>query len=83
MTADWDAIAAEIGMPPDWREIGHDSPEYMAAPDSLYQEERFVSGDYVRTGWMKCVWPKCRFRTKDIEAMFRHAHNLAIHGWTP
>lgn len=67
VTADWDAIAREIGLPDDWREIGFDTPEYMAQPDSVYRLTAAV-------GSLRCPFPDCNFKRHDVEAMFRHAH---------
>jgi len=72
---DWDAIAAEVGLPTDWREAGFDSPEYMQQPDSLYRPLRWVDGQYVSdTTALECVFPGCTFRRQSAEAMFRHVH---------
>lgn len=61
---DWDAIAAEVGLPPDWREAGWDTPETM---QEMYPDDE--------GGAMVCPWPHCNFRRRtDVEAMFRHAH---------
>lgn len=68
MMTDWDVIAAECGLPLDWRESGFDTPEYMDSTDSLYRH-----GKPTKAGFA-CVWPNCSFKTKDLETMFRHAH---------
>lgn len=67
---DWDAIAAEVGLPTDWREQGFDSPEYMVSEDSIYRQDN---------GVLLCVWPNCEFRRRDVEAMFRHVHDPKRH----
>lgn len=72
--ADWDAIAAELGMDPDWRAQGFDSPEYMASGDSIYHVR---DEDDRPTGTFKCPFPDCRFRRRDLEATFRHVHGAA------
>lgn len=64
---DWDAIAAELGMPEHWREQGFDSAEYMARPDSVYRLS-------AAKGSMRCPYPNCNFKRHDVEAMFRHVH---------
>lgn len=64
----WDAIAAEIGLPENWREQGYDAPEYMEREDSVY---RLTAA----AGSMRCPYPTCSFTTrKGVEVMFRHAH---------
>jgi hypothetical protein len=73
---DWDAIAAELGMPEDWREQGYDAPEYMEREDSVY---RLMA----RPGSMRCPYPTCSFTTRrGTETMFRHAHRKDGHGRT-
>lgn len=65
---DWDAIAAEIGLPEDWRDQGYDAPEYMEREDSVYRLSALP-------GSMRCPYPTCSFTTrKGTETMFRHAH---------
>ena len=65
LAPDWDAIAAEIGLPEDWRAQGFDAPEYMVREDSVYRQD---------SGVLLCVWPGCNFRRRDVEVMFRHVH---------
>lgn len=68
---DWDAIAAEVGLPEGWRAAGFDSAEYMVGADSIYHVR---DEDDRPTGALKCPFPHCGFRRRDVEAMFRHAH---------
>lgn len=76
-TERFDAIAAELGYPLDWRAIGYDTPEYMESADSLYH----VRDENDRpTGVLKCVWPGCKFRRRSVEAMFRHVHGTSHSG---
>lgn len=74
---DWDRVAADIGLPADWREAGYDSPEYMAQAESIY---RAATTDDGRTpGMFKC-YPcdaehrRTVYRTRNLEALFRHVH---------
>jgi hypothetical protein len=62
---DWDSVALEIGLPTTWREQGYDSPEYMISEDSIYRQP---------SGTLLCVWPDCKFKSRDVEVMFRHVH---------
>lgn len=67
IATDYDAIAAELGLPKDWRALGYDTPQDM---DRLYRYHR--DG---RITAMRCPWSGCGFkRQSDVEAMFRHAH---------
>lgn len=70
----FDAIAAEVGLPADWRAQGYDTPEYMESGDSIYLVR---DEDDRPTGVLKCVWPGCKFRRRSVEAMFRHVHGAA------
>lgn len=75
-TADWDAIAADVGLPADWRDQGYDAPEYMEREDSVYRLT-------ARPGSMRCPYPTCSFTTRQgVEVMFRHAHRKDGHART-
>lgn len=69
--AKFDAIAADLGMPEDWRAIGYDTPEYMVSANSVYIERNHIDQP---TGRLKCPFPACTVRLDTVEAMFRHAH---------
>lgn len=71
-----DEEAAAAGYSSDWRAEGYDSPEYMVSEDSIYH----VRDDNDRpTGTLKCIWPDCRYRRKDVREMFRHVHSPGRH----
>lgn len=68
---DWDEVAAEVGLPANWREMGYDSPEYMVTPDSVYRPDP--------NGRMSCYPCQAEgrvrvFRSTDVGALFRHVH---------
>ena len=77
-----DAIAAEVGLPADWRAIGFDTPEYMVSDDSLYH----VRDDNDQpTGVLKCVWPlawlpvSAAIRRGDVPPRSRRARFAMTH----
>jgi hypothetical protein len=69
----WDQVAHEIGLPPNWRtRLTIDPPEQMIDSDSAY----FRSGD----GMLGCRFKRngCSARFDSLEACFRHAFDPTV-----
>jgi len=69
-TLDWNKIAAECGLPKDWRRQAYDPPEYMIDSDSVYLREKGLALGCRKRGRAS----RCGLRFSSLEECFRHAH---------
>lgn len=74
----WDNLAADVGLGPDWREKGYDTPEYIMQEDSIYRLS-------AKPGRLRCPFPDCtvtkpaKWGPEGVTAMFRHIHDQKKH----